>query len=263
MDARLFTVERFRHGSSAPKRYVPRNFVFLTQYKAPFMPFSPTNPPELVIFDNDGVLIDSEILAGDANAEALASFGISMNAEEAMHRFIGLGPAGMKESLLALGVADLASYQRKVWQAMGDKIATQLTAIDGAIDLIAKLKAAGIPVCVCSNADENWLLTTHRQVGLSAVLNPLHYFHRDLVEHGKPAPDMHLLALDTFGVAADRALVIEDTMVGAEGAISAGIEVWGFTGASGVPENRTKALMSLGCQKVLASHQEIGELITN
>ena len=227
------------------------------------MPFSPTNPPELVIFDNDGVLIDSEILAGEANAQALATFGVNMDAAEAMHRFIGLGPAGMEDSLKALGIEDLEAYQQTVWQAMRDKIKTELNAIDGAIDLIAAIKAAGIPVCVCSNADEQWLVTTHQQVGLSSVLNPLHYFHRDLVARGKPAPDMHLLALDTFGIAADRALVIEDTTVGAQGAISAGIEVWGFTGASGVPHTRNQELLDLGCQKILASHQEIRELIIN
>ena len=227
------------------------------------MPFSLDNPPELVIFDNDGVLIDSEILAGEANAQALAAFGVKMDAAEAMHRFIGLGPAGMEDSLRALGIADLAAYQQTVWQAMGDKIKTDLTAIAGARDLISALKLAGIPVCVCSNADEQWLVTTHQQVGLSSVLNPLHYFHRDLVAQGKPAPDMHLLALDTFGIAADRALVIEDTSVGAKGAISAGIEVWGFTGASGVPKTREKELLDLGCQKILASHGEIRKLIIN
>ena len=147
------------------------------------MPFSPTNPPELVIFDNDGVLIDSEILAGEANAQALAAFGVKMDAAEATHCFIGLGPAGMTDSLLALGIDDVAAYEKTVGQAMGHKIKTELNAIDGAIDLIAALKAAGIPVCVCSNADEQWLVTTHQQVGLSSVLNPLHYFHRDLVAH--------------------------------------------------------------------------------
>ena len=109
------------------------------------MPFSPTNPPELVIFDNDGVLIDSEILAGEANAQALATFGVNMDAAEAMHRFIGIGPAGMEDSLKALGIDNTEAYQQTVWQAMRDKIKTELNAIDGAIDLIATLKAAGIP----------------------------------------------------------------------------------------------------------------------
>ena len=62
---------------------------------------------------------------------------------------------------------------------------------------------------------------------------------------------MHLLALDTFGIAADRALVIEDTTVGAQGAISAGIEVWGFTGASGVPHTRNQSCWTLVVKKSL------------
>ena len=85
------------------------------------MPFSPTNPPELVIFDNDGVLIDSEILAGEANAQALATFGVNMDAAEAMHRFIGIGPAGMEDSLKALGIEN----QRPINKQFGRQCATK------------------------------------------------------------------------------------------------------------------------------------------
>ncbi len=225
------------------------------------MPYSPDNPPDLVIFDNDGVLIDSEHLAGVANAQVLGEYGIDISADEAVERFIGLGPKNMQAEFAKLGIPLTKEYEYKVWHVLRDRIHSELKAIDGVIDLIRAIKAANIPVCVCSNAPEQWLTTSHRIVGLDAVLSAPHYFHRDLVEHPKPAPDLHLLALDSFGVAANRALVIEDSSVGAMGAVAAGIPVFGFTGASGVPKTRSEQLMDVGCQQTLATMVDVGKLL--
>lgn len=221
------------------------------------MPYSPRNLPDLVIFDNDGVLIDSEIIAAQATANGLRAYGIEMSVEECMHAFVGLGKPDMLAKLEAMGHRVDDNLDEHIQTAFLAESDAHLQAVKGAHETLAAIRAANIPVCVCSNAGLGWIERTHKQLGLFEHFTSALYFHRDLVKTPKPAPDMHALALDTFGVRADRALVIEDTTAGAGGAHAAGIPVWGFVGASGVEPKRRDALLDQGADRVFDNHESL------
>lgn len=222
------------------------------------MPFSPTNLPDLVIFDNDGVLIDSEIIAAKATSSALSQFDVHMSPDEAMHTFVGMDKASMKEKLVQMKPGlDVEGLDLAIHKAFRDQADTSLEAIDGAIETVAAIKAANIPVCVCSNASLEWIVLTHKKLGLYEHFSPALYFNLSMVKRGKPLPQMHALALDSFGVKPENALVIEDTTSGAGGAHANGIPVWGFVGATGVDASRKQELLDQGAVQVFDTHKDL------
>ena len=183
---------------------------------------------DLVIFDCDGVLIDSELLACRAVTACLAEDGIAVSADEIMERYTGINWAEMVAGLekrhgrMSADFAD--RHRRRLWPLME----AELTAIPG---VTAVLDALECKVCVASSGRPERLRHALSLVGLFERFHP-NIFSATEVARGKPAPDLFFHAANRMGVLPNRCVVIEDSVPGVAAAIAAGMTAIGFTGGA-------------------------------
>jgi len=183
---------------------------------------------DLVIFDCDGVLIDSELLSIRADRECLAECGIELSVDEIRDRYTGISFAGMVADLEARHgplPADFADRHRtRLWPLFE----TELQAIPG---VGAVLDSLACKICVASSGRPERLKHALSLVGLYDRFHP-HIFSATEVPRGKPAPDLFLYTAERMGVMPERCVVIEDSLPGVAAAVAAGMRVIGFVGAS-------------------------------
>jgi HAD superfamily hydrolase (TIGR01509 family) len=184
-----------------------------------------SNPIELVIFDCDGVLVDSEPLANRIMAEAITEVGWPITYEETIRTFVGRSMATCMAMIEErLGRPLPGDFQDRFNRKCALEFERSLQAVPGILDV---LKTLQMPYCVASSG-------THEKMRKTlGVTNLLPYFEDRLfsatqVKHGKPHPDLFLFAAEEMGVAPSRCAVVEDTIVGATAGVAAGMKVFGF-----------------------------------
>lgn len=211
---------------------------------------------ELVILDCDGVLIDSEYLAAQVEAERYTAWGYELTAEEFSPRF-----AGLSEEQIAREIEEETgrklpdNFADQMRKAVKQRILDTVEMIDGADRMIAALP---YPVCVASNSGKDLLQGSLGRVGLWDTLAEHVFSARDLgADRMKPEPDVYLEAASSFGVDPSRAVVVEDSVHGVEGGIAAGARVIGFTGGKHSYTGHADALTEAGATTVVARHADI------
>jgi len=214
--------------------------------------------PGLVIFDCDGVLIDSEVVACRIDAACLAELGIAITAEEVMDRYVGISLQGMLADLArrldrTLPPELVETLRRRVLQAFDG----ELTAIAG---VGATLSALRIPVCVASGSEPDRIRHSLSLVGLLHRFEP-HVFSATQVAFGKPAPDLFLFAASSMGMPPARCLVIEDSLAGVQAARAAGMPVFGFTGGSHCRPGHADRLRETGAATVFDDMRHLPALL--
>ena len=200
------------------------------------------SPPSLIIFDCDGVLVDSEPLANRVLHRLLVARGIDVTPEATHRRFLGTSATSFTAALLDLDatvVPDefLAAFRHELL----DVFSRELRAVEGAAELVASLD---VPYCVASNSSRVRLIFSLRQTGLFASFEG-RIFSAEDVPNPKPAPDLFLHAAESMGVGPGDCLVIEDTSTGVRAARAAGMRVLGYT-----PTVGAQALLSAGAHRV-------------
>ncbi len=183
-------------------------------------------PFELVIFDCDGVLIDSEPLSIRADLACLAEDGIALSQDEILERYTGISMAGMLADLEARygrALPDFATRHRRRLEALFEAELQPVRGIEAVLD------ALDSKACVASSGSPERLCHALSLVGLFDRFHP-DIFSAAEVAHGKPAPDLFLHAAKSLGVAPTRCVVIEDSLPGVAAAIAAGMVAIGFTG---------------------------------
>ena len=189
----------------------------------------PAGPFDLVFFDCDGVLIDSEIISARKLVQELARLGVVIDLAYVAQHFLGRSyPTVMatirREFGLALPETFEETYRAELLQAFRQ----ELRVMPGVVEVLDRL---AVPWCVATSSSPG-------RAEMSLVLAGLRdrvggrLFTASQVANGKPAPDLFLFAAAQMGVAPDRALVIEDSLTGLRAAQAAGMEVWQFTGGS-------------------------------
>jgi len=189
-------------------------------------------PPELVIFDCDGVLIDSEGIASAVVADDLTAQGWAMTAAEAEALFIGMSIQDMQpliEARLgrALGAGWRSELARQLVVALGDGVKL----IEGARETLEELNRLGIAWRVASNSSDEEMEVKFARTGMSALVAGRCYSAGRIIAAGgraKPAPDVYLAAARDAGVAPGRCLVVEDSVVGVTAGVAAGMIVYGL-----------------------------------
>lgn len=212
--------------------------------------------PELVIFDCDGVLVDSEPLSMRVLLDTIRGAGLSLAPEVGYDLFLGRSLASTRQTLaesfgIRLDDAALAEMRQRLYAAFR----AELQPIPG---IAATLDALTTPVCVASSSQPERVELSLRLTGLWPWFEN-RLFSATMVAHGKPAPDLFLHAARTLGYAPAACLVIEDSPAGISAAQAAGMRVLGFTGgahASGA-EHRAR-LASLNPDGML---EDMGDLI--
>lgn len=196
--------------------------------------------PQLVIFDNDGVLVDSEPVANRILADLLTEAGVPTSYEDALRDYMGGSLARVHELVRSrtgtVLPADLdARYHGRLFEAFR----TDLRPVPGAADLIDALDRSGVPYCVASSGTHERIRLALDRVGLLDRFSAGSIFSIADVDRGKPAPDLFLHAAATMGAEPSRCVVVEDSSAGLRAALAAGMTVYGY--AAMTPAERLSA----------------------
>jgi HAD superfamily hydrolase (TIGR01509 family) len=216
---------------------------------------------DLLIFDCDGVLIESELVSTRVTVEALAELGYAIAEAEAARLFVGRS----YRSIQALVEADWgqslpAGFVDAVEQRTLAVLERELQPVAGVAGALAALAKAR---CVASSSSLAWIRRCLALTGLLAAFEP-HLFSASMVARGKPAPDLFLHAAQAMGVAPARCLVIEDSEAGVQAGVAAGMTVLGFVGGGhvGNPAAHGARLLALGAAGLLEDMARLPALLT-
>ena len=213
---------------------------------------------DAVIFDCDGVLIDSETIAHEVEMRAVRGLGLDFDAEVYRRKFQGLAVKSWRRFLdedhraqLGRPLPDL--FIENLCHEISSRILSDIRPIDGAV---AAVRAFGRAKGVASSSPGHELKGKIAGLGLARDFGD-HVYSGDDVEHGKPAPDLFLLASSRLGIAPSRCLVIEDSKHGVSAGVAAGMTVWGFIGGPHCSDDQAQLLAENGAQRVFAHMDEI------
>jgi len=204
----------------------------------------------LVIFDCDGVLIDSEIISARVDCEILQEFGYECTPEELAHRFAGFTTERIFELAgKELGRAIPEETVRRAERETDRRLSAEVEPIPGVQDMLDRLDD---PRCICSNSRPERLRVSLQKAGLWDRFRPYVFSVRDVPNgRGKPAPDIFLHAARLLETDPADTIVIEDSIAGVTGAVAAGMRTIGFTGASHSWPGHGEALMEAGATTVI------------
>jgi len=184
---------------------------------------------DLVIFDCDGVLVDSEPISITVLVEALAAAGVAMSEAEAHERFLGRSLKSMSEILHdEYGLAVDAAFLEAMRKVLYERFRSELQPIAGVAETV---DALGVAHCVASSSQPERIRLSLSVTGLLDRFEP-NIFSASMVTHGKPAPDLFLHASAEMGADPARCVVVEDSPAGIMAAKAAGMRVVAFTGGS-------------------------------
>jgi HAD superfamily hydrolase (TIGR01509 family) len=190
-------------------------------------------PFELVIFDCDGVLVDSERLAVRVEAELLAELGWPLSQAEIIERFMGRTTEYMDEAIEAqLGGRLPSDWKDQFHRRYREAFAAELVPVDGVLDALDQI---AVPTCVASSGSHDKLRFTLGHTGLYGRFEG-RIFSGYEVANGKPAPDLFLHAAARMGAEPARCAVVEDTLFGVQAARAAGMRVFGYAGGLSSPD---------------------------
>ncbi len=186
------------------------------------MSFPPSLPLQLVIFDCDGVLVDSEGPSNRAVAEEVTKLGWVMDEAESMRQFVGFRLEAMPPVIAARIGRDVPDGWVELMRArIIAVLAAELELMPGVAEVLAAIAKMGLPCRVASNSSMREMEAKFGRTGLLHLLERAH--SADEVERGKPAPDVFLRAAAAEGIAPGACLVIEDSVPGTEAAVAAGM----------------------------------------
>ncbi len=211
-----------------------------------------------VIFDCDGVLVDSEIIYLETDRECLASIGLRYEDAEYRDRFVGMPDVAFFKQLArdyeARGLGQFPMGLSEKMKAMStERILKELQPVPGAAKFLSSLKGK---VAVASSSEVAILHTKLKLTQLSQHFG-LHVYSGDQVERGKPEPDLFLFAAKNIDEKPENCIVVEDSVNGVKAGHSAGMEVWGFTGGAHANDALPGRLREAGAHRVFSSYDQI------
>jgi len=217
-----------------------------------------------VIFDCDGVLVDSEVLALEVEIVALAGFGLDYERGEFQARFMGMNndtffAALDEDSRIRRGAPLPPDFRNTCHARYHALLDARLTEVAGAASAIASFMH---PKAVASSSEAPALEKKLRKVGLWEHFAP-HIYSADHVARSKPAPDLFLHAAAALEVPPEACLVLEDSANGVAGARAAGMRVWGFLGGGHMDEGGAVRLLAAGAERLVRDWNEAGPLLAD
>ncbi|MEM7021159.1 MAG: HAD family hydrolase [Pseudomonadota bacterium] len=214
--------------------------------------------PDLLVFDCDGVLIDSEVVGARVEAAALGRLGVSITEDEILERFLGMTAASMYRTLEGeLGHPLPEGFASTVQTEVDAAFQRDLSAIP---DIHETLDRIDLKRCVASSST---LARLRHSLDITALYGSFapNIFSAEQVKQGKPAPDLFLYAAEQMDCAPSSCLVIEDSTNGVRGAVAAGMRVWGFVGGGHCFDGHGARLRDVGAERVFAHMSELPTLL--
>lgn len=184
---------------------------------------------DLVIFDCDGVLIDSEIISARMLVTELARRGLTIDLSYVERHFLGRSyPVVMETIRREFGVVLPQNFEAQYREALLAAFQKELKVVPHVHDVLACI---GVPFCVATSSSPRRVEMSLALAGLSTLVEG-RVFTSSLVARGKPSPDLFLFAAEKMGARPERTLVIEDSLTGIRAGLAAGMTVWRFVGGS-------------------------------
>lgn len=191
-------------------------------------------PPDLVIFDCDGVVVDSEAITARVLASNLARHGLSLTTDQLSDMFLGGTMMGVEARAKELGAMLPSFWLEDTYEEVFGALKQDVEPVAGIVDVLDALDVAGIPYAIGSNGPHRKMEVTLTRTGLADRFRQRVYSRED-VPRPKPAPDVYLKAASDAGVLPERCVVVEDSANGARAAKAAGMYCFGFA-AETAPE---------------------------
>jgi HAD superfamily hydrolase (TIGR01509 family) len=218
------------------------------------MPVDPI-PSELTIFDCDGVLVDSELIANRVFCAMLNEIGLPVSLDDMFEKFVGRSMKYCYELIGELTKKPLPSeFDAQLRLRTTEALRAELKAVRGIVELLDQLDLRGLRYCVASSGTHEKMRTTLGITGLLPRFEGKLYSVTE-VAHAKPAPDVFLYAAAKNGTAAARCRVVEDSPTGVKAAVAAGMMVFGYAGLT--PRQR---LIEAGANVVVKDMAELSKL---
>jgi beta-phosphoglucomutase-like phosphatase (HAD superfamily) len=212
-----------------------------------------------IIFDFDGVLIESEHVSAHQIAATLTRLGHPTTVEQALDAFTGLGGTDFLDALAAYTGAGIPVGFVEARRAEDARVMAEgVVEVLGATAFVKRLPA-DLPIAVASSSTTNWLRTHLDHLGLRERFEPHIYSGREHVSRGKPAPDIYLYAAAQIGVPIADCLILEDSVVGVIGALASGARVIGFAAGQHCRHGHADRLRERGVIDVAHSFAEVAE----
>ncbi|MDO0926406.1 HAD family hydrolase [Streptomyces sp. TG1A-8] len=210
---------------------------------------------DLIIFDNDGVLVDSEPISNRILAAYLTELGHPTSYEDSVRDYMGSALHRVHDLVLERTGQRLPDDFDDVFHArVFAAFERELRPVPGVAGVLEKLAADGVPYCVASSGSHERIRVGHRTTGLDRWFGEGRVFSSQDVGRGKPAPDLFLHAAGRMGAAPGRCLVVEDSPLGVQAALAAGMEVYGFTAM-------TPAAGLAGADRLFSTMGELADLL--
>ncbi|EGX61545.1 hydrolase [Streptomyces zinciresistens K42] len=210
---------------------------------------------DLVIFDNDGVLVDSEPISNRLLAAYLTELGHPTSYEDSVRDYMGSAMHRIHDLVRERSGQRLPADFDDVFHArVFAAFERELKAVDGVVGVLEKLAGDGVPYCVASSGSHERIRVGHRTTGLRRFFDEGRIFSAQDVGRGKPAPDLFLYAAERMGVAPQRCVVVEDSPLGVRAGVAAGMDVYGFTAM-------TPAGKLSGATRLFADMAELTDLL--
>jgi len=217
---------------------------------------------DLIIFDCDGTLVDSEELNCEASVLVLEDLGIfDYSVQTYLDRFTGLTLSASIEIIeKETGKTIPEDIRNKYVSKVAELQKTELKPDPETIGVLEKLKDK-LKMCVGSNGERSNVMSSLHLSGFDPFFNEDNIFTKIQVERPKPYPDLFLFAAVRMGVSPEKTLVLEDSEAGVQAGKAAGMRVWGYTGTSHDPESASESLKKAGAEKVINRFIHIPELL--
>lgn len=211
-----------------------------------------------ILFDCDGVLIDTEIVAAEVVTNWLISEGVDINVETFIADYTGKTFTDILEILMAKQLLAASTETRKAVVFMDEEIRRNMRPITGVKEMLS-----GVPVTasMVSNSAEDYVLEAIELLEANHIFQK-RVFSAEMVPKGKPDPAVYLLALEKLNLNKEEVLVIEDSVAGVTASTAAGLKTVGFLGGTHVRNGHGEKLKQLGALDLVRSHKELTEYLS-
>ena len=216
---------------------------------------------DAIIFDFDGVLLESEFEGNLLLAELLTDLGHRTTVEEAIKHYVGLnGPEFIAAIEERIGEPLPTEFHERRKEQSVRALREGVRAVAGAVEFVRSLPP-GLPIALASSSSTRWLNGHLMHLGLADAFGEHVYSGREHVERSKPAPDLYLFAAERLGVDIGRSVILEDSEVGVTGALASGARVIGLAAGKHCFDDHADALRARGVEHVAHSFEEVCRLL--
>ena len=214
-----------------------------------------------IIFDFDGVLLESEFEGNRELAAMLTELGHEHSVEDTLRLYVGLNGKDFIAAIEARIGAELPpEFHQRLKEMSVRAIRDGIGAVAGAVDFVRSLPE-DLPKAVASSSSTRWVRGHLVHIELANVFGDHVYSGREHVERGKPAPDLYLHAAACIGVPIERCVILEDSRVGTIGALASGAQVIGLAAGAHCLDGHEQMLRALGVTQVAHSFDDVRRLL--